>query len=249
MEQLEKRVRARQWLTVPPMWRDCSAISFIKLKSLWYLGSCFWGIPWTNTSPSNNSSIPWWAWLLCKQRSESVGGSCPPEHLELHSHQSWLTSTGACSLLTHKGHHIMYKCSCNLQCFVTFFANIFFIYLPLWFLLLSDILLPSKERVSTLFDTGGHFLELETFIIIIIIAFKGDIPDFLQSPHSAANCLQHVHSSGLSAIVCKSRATHLALITCKCHVTCHLVRRDSSAIQFDRVEIAFIWALFYWLNH
>ena len=33
------------------------------------------------------------------------------------------------------------------------------------------------------------------------------------------------------------------------YVTCHLVRRDSSAIKFDRVEIAFIWALFFWLNH
>ena len=80
-------------------------------------------------------------------------------------------------------------------------------------------------------------------IIIIIIAFKGAIQDFLQSPHSAANCLQHVRSRGQGAVVCKSRATHQALITC------HLVRRDSSAIKFDRVEIAFIWALFYWLNH
>ena len=86
-------------------------------------------------------------------------------------------------------------------------------------------------------------------IIIIIIAFKGAIRDFLQSPHSAANCLQHARSSGPGTIVCKSRATHRALITCKCHVTCHLVRRDSSAIKFDRVEIAFIWGLFYWLNH
>ena len=77
-------------------------------------------------------------------------------------------------------------------------------------------------------------------IIIIIIAFKGAIRDFLQSPHNAANCLQDVRSSGSGAIVCKSRATHRALITCKCHVTCHLVRRDSSAVKFDRVEIAFI---------
>ena len=67
-------------------------------------------------------------------------------------------------------------------------------------------------------------------IIIIIMAFKGGIRYFLQSPHSAANCLQHVRSSGTGAIVCKSRATHRALITYKCHVTCHLVRRDSSAI-------------------
>ena len=37
---------------------------------------------------------------------------------------------------------------------------------------------------------------------------------FLQSPLCAANCLQHVCLSGLGAIVCKSHATHWALITC-----------------------------------
>ena len=45
----------------------------------------------------------------------------------------------------------------------------------------------------------------------MIIAFKGAIRDFLQSPHSAANCLQHARSSGPGAIVCKSRPTHPAL--------------------------------------
>ena len=44
--------------------------------------------------------------------------------------------------------------------------------------------------------------------------------------------------------MCKSRATHRALITCKCHVACHLVRRDSSAIKFDkswnRIYLSFI---------
>ena len=50
--------------------------------------------------------------------------------------------------------------------------------------------------------------------LLIIIAFQGAIRDFLQSPHSAASCLQHVRSSGPGAIVCKSRATHRALITC-----------------------------------
>ena len=34
-----------------------------------------------------------------------------------------------------------------------------------------------------------------------------------------------------------------------CRVTYHVVRRDSSAIKFDRVEIAFILALCYWLIH
>ena len=57
-------------------------------------------------------------------------------------------------------------------------------------------------------------------IIIIIIAFKGAIQDFIQSPHSAANCLQHARSSGPGAIVCKSRATHRALITC--NMSCYV---------------------------
>ena len=56
--------------------------------------------------------------------------------------------------------------------------------------------------------------------IVIIISFKGAIQDFLQSPHSAANCLQHVHSSGPGAIVCKSRATHRAFITC--NMSCYV---------------------------
>ena len=75
-------------------------------------------------------------------------------------------------------------------------------------------------------DEGGTCNAASCRIVItimIIIAFKGAIQDLLQSPHSAANCLQHVHSSGPGAVVCKSRATHQAIITCKCHVTCHLV--------------------------
>ena len=80
-------------------------------------------------------------------------------------------------------------------------------------------------------------------IIIIIIAFKGAIRDFLQSPCSATNCLQHIRSSGPGAVVCKSRAAHQALITWKCHVTCHLVRRGSSAINWqswNRIYLSFI---------
>ena len=46
-----------------------------------------------------------------------------------------------------------------------------------------------------------------------IIAFKGAIQDFLQSPHCSANRLQHVRSSGPGAVVCKSCATHRAHIT------------------------------------
>ena len=50
-------------------------------------------------------------------------------------------------------------------------------------------------------------------IIIIIITFKGAIREFFQSPHCAVNRLQHVRSTGPGAIVCKSCATHRALIT------------------------------------
>ena len=50
-------------------------------------------------------------------------------------------------------------------------------------------------------------------IIFIIMALKSTIRVCLQSPHCAANCLQHARSSGRGAIVCKSRATHPALIT------------------------------------
>ena len=36
---------------------------------------------------------------------------------------------------------------------------------------------------------------------------------FLQSPHCAANCLQHVHSSGQGVIVC-NHVQHQALTMC-----------------------------------
>ena len=101
------------------------------------------------------------------------------------------------------------------------------------------IIITFKGAIRDFLHVSAWFVVL-IIIIIIIITFKGAIRDFLQSPHSATNCLQHVRSSGPGAIMCKSRATHRALITGKCHVTCHLVRRDSSAIKFDRVEIAFI---------
>ena len=42
---------------------------------------------------------------------------------------------------------------------------------------------------------------------------ESTILDFIQSPHCIANCLQHACSSGPGAIVCKSHATHWALIT------------------------------------
>ena len=69
-----------------------------------------------------------------------------------------------------------------------------------------------------------------TIIMIIIIAFKGAIRDFLQSPHCAANRLQHIHSSGPGAFVCKSRATHGALITC--NMSCYMPRGTKGQLSY-----------------
>ena len=55
-------------------------------------------------------------------------------------------------------------------------------------------------------------------MIIIITIIILEIRDFLQSLHCVANCLQHVRSSGLGAIMCKSCTTHWALI--KCNILC-----------------------------
>ena len=53
---------------------------------------------------------------------------------------------------------------------------------------------------------------------------------FSQSPHCAVNCLQHLHSSGLSILMCKtSSAYHVQ------HIVCHMEQRDSSAIKSDGV--------------
>ena len=41
---------------------------------------------------------------------------------------------------------------------------------------------------------------------IVIIAFKGAIRDFLQSPHGTAKCLQHVRSNHMQHIKRSSRA-------------------------------------------
>ena len=84
-------------------------------------------------------------------------------------------------------------------------------------------------------------------IIIIIIAFKGIIQDFynLTAPRTVSNTFAQV-----ARISCANHVQHIERLSrASCHVTCHVVQRDCSAIKFYRVEITFIWALFYWLNH
>ena len=47
-----------------------------------------------------------------------------------------------------------------------------------------------------------------SMLVVIVIAFQGAVRDFLQSPHCAANCLQHIRSSGLGAIMCNTLSTY-----------------------------------------
>ena len=55
---------------------------------------------------------------------------------------------------------------------------------------------------------------LKLLVLIVMIALKGAITDFLQSPHCFANCLRHESSSGSGAFVCKACAAHKALTAC-----------------------------------
>ena len=84
-------------------------------------------------------------------------------------------------------------------------------------------------------------------MMMMMIAFKGAVGDFLQSLHCAAN--QQI------LLLLKWPRRNRVQITCNTpsayhvqRVVCHLVRRDSSAFKFDRIEFAFILPLFYWLN-
>ena len=74
-------------------------------------------------------------------------------------------------------------------------------------------------------------------------ALKGAVRDFfLQLPHCVVNCLLPGHNH--VQITCSTQSAYHVQ-----HVVCHMVPRDSSGIKSDRVDIAFILALFYWLNH
>ena len=77
-------------------------------------------------------------------------------------------------------------------------------------------------------------------VIVILMAFKGAHRDF---DHL------HVRSSSPGAIVFKSRAAHLALFTCNMSCCVPRCTKGKLSIKFDRVEIAFIFALIYGLNH
>ena len=80
-------------------------------------------------------------------------------------------------------------------------------------------------------------------MMIIMITLRGAFRYFYNLLTAPANCLQHVHSlprRNRVQITCNTLSAYHVQ-----HIVCHVVRRDSSAIKFDRVQIAFILALFY----
>ena len=80
-------------------------------------------------------------------------------------------------------------------------------------------------------------------MIVRMTALKIAVPDFLQSPH-CVNYPLHVRSSGPGASVYKIMRNTLSSYHMQ-RIMCHVMRRDSSAIKFDRAEIIFILALFF----
>ena len=83
-------------------------------------------------------------------------------------------------------------------------------------------------------------------MMMMMITFKGAIQDFVQSPHCAANCLQHVRSSGQGAIACKSRATHQGIIACN---TSCWYEETAQLLSPTELKSHFFLALSIWLNH
>ena len=85
-------------------------------------------------------------------------------------------------------------------------------------------------------------------MMLMIIAFKGAFPDFydlLNAPRTVSNTYAQV----ARARSCANHVQHIQRISRATRVTCHEVRRDSSAVTFGSVKISFTLALFYWLNH
>ena len=82
---------------------------------------------------------------------------------------------------------------------------------------------------------------------MLMIALKGAIRDFFYNLLTARELsptrpLQWPRRNCVRITCNSAGALHVQ------HVVCHVIRRNSSAVEFDRDKIAFILALFYWLK-
>ena len=78
-------------------------------------------------------------------------------------------------------------------------------------------------------------------IIIIIIAFKGKKSRFFYNLLTTPRTISNTYAQVARAQSCESHVQHIERLSrAACRVKCHVLRRDSSAIQFDRVEFELI---------
>ena len=75
-----------------------------------------------------------------------------------------------------------------------------------------------------------------------IISFKGAIRDFYNLL-TAQRTVSNTHAQVTEAKSCANHVQYIERLSrATCRVTCHAERRDSSAIKFDRVYIAFCFS-------
>ena len=71
-------------------------------------------------------------------------------------------------------------------------------------------------------------------MIIIVITFKGAIRNVFQSPHWDRT-VSNMYAQVAWAQSCANHVQHIERLSrATCRATCHVVRRDSSAVEFDR---------------
>ena len=91
--------------------------------------------------------------------------------------------------------------------------------------LLTQFLQYGTKRVLSDKRSPGFYAVM---IVILIIALKGAVRDFLQSPHCAANCLQHVRSFGRA----QSCANHLQHLERLSRATCRVLRDTKGQLSY-----------------
>ena len=69
--------------------------------------------------------------------------------------------------------------------------------------------------------------------LLIVIAFKGAIRDFFDNLLTAARTVSSTYAQVDRAHLCANHVQHIERLSrATCRATCHVVRRDSSAIEF-----------------
>ena len=77
---------------------------------------------------------------------------------------------------------------------------------------------------------------IPVIIIIITIALKGAIQDFFYNLLTPPRTVSNMYAPVAREQSCTNHTRYIeCLLPATCRVTCHVIRRDSPAIKFDRV--------------